>query len=216
MSGIGSTIVTVAMLLTCLVWLLLFRPSLKVSIAVLVAFVVVFQFFSPWFMQFLSSVAGASGGMTADLATDLGTQVTSYEYEGGSLWTRMTMYQDLLVLIANNPLGLGPGGLQQHFIANPSVTGLADPHNWWLEIAANYGIPAAIAFAALFMSTAVLLFKEFRRSCFAPCGIVLGLLSIPLIGSLAPSSFDYNTLAWLPFVLGVGLLVNRSRDKVPE
>lgn len=65
----------------------------------------------------------------------------------GSIHARLALWQVAIDMVRELPLlGVGP----MHFAYSYNGLG-AHPHNWWLQVAAEWGIPALIAFAIAFV-----------------------------------------------------------------
>jgi O-antigen ligase len=71
---------------------------------------------------------------------------------GKSLGYRLEYWTATLALIAEHPwLGVGPGNFRGHYLKHKlpqSSEEIADPHNFWFEVAAGSGVPAAIGLTA--------------------------------------------------------------------
>lgn len=83
---------------------------------------------------------------------------------GRSLAFRLEYWQATLAMIADYPLlGIGVGNFQEYYTAyklpQASET-IADPHNFTLEIAASAGVPAFVAFVAIFVASAFALRRD--------------------------------------------------------
>ncbi len=86
------------------------------------------------------------------IALGPGTFLERFSRVGESGQSRMTLYRDTLVLIADHPLmGVGPGMYRWHFRGYQSEDfghRYDHAHNDYLESAAEWGVPAALLFWA--------------------------------------------------------------------
>ncbi|MFR2466808.1 MAG: glycosyltransferase, partial [Clostridia bacterium] len=140
-------------------------------------------------------------------------QMSNLDTGSGSMWKRLTMYGDLAGIAAAHPFGVGPGMIGPYFEANPSASGLSNPHNWWLEFLCLYGIPATIAYAAFLFYALVQMAVRYRKTGQFTC--VLAIVSYIAVGfgSVAPSSFDYTAYAWIPVLLAIASFQNEEDRK---
>jgi hypothetical protein len=116
------------------------------------------------------------------------------------------MYKDLISHIIDNPLGVGPGAIQSFLQMHPSASGLVDPHNWWLEFALAYGWVPFVAY--LFFAGSFTFWMgraSLRARGTATLPIFIAFL-MSCIGCISPSSCDFNTIVWLPVLLGLAAL----------
>lgn len=125
-------------------------------------------------------------------AVDLGSRLTFTEAEGGNSFSeRLQFFEGALLMVQEEPLfGTGPSSFkfayqpyQQGFLA------LSDhPHNVWLKLAAERGLPAALCLLA-FLGYVFFKTSPFRKDVDRPFTLAAwtGLLAL-----LAHSMIDYN------------------------
>ena len=106
-------------------------------------------------------------------------------------------------------LGGGPGQAQTLMRTSPTPTGIVDPHNWWLEVLVNGGLPATILHGLLYFGLMVALFGIARRNAdrllrYLAASVMLALVGF-LIGALGPSSSISFAPLWV--LWGVGMAV---------
>lgn len=216
-ASLGSTIVSMGMLAAVALWGLAFQWRLRFKIAWITCAVAgVFFVSGAFFAQTgvlaelvqgsSSATTGPAAGSTAVL-NDFAVQSATYEQGYGSMWMRLTLYQQLISSIGANPLGVGPASIHAFLTENPTASGLIDPHNWWLEFALEYGwIPTL-----LYVSFNILLVIKLLRCREACDGYTLSIcaaLCAMYVGSIAPSSSDFNVLLWIPVLLGCAFLLS--------
>lgn len=82
---------------------------------------------------------------------------------GKSLGYRIEYWKSTIAMIGDNPIwGIGPGEFQNvypRYILPQSSEFIADPHNFALEVAALFGIPAVVAFCVFFCVLLISCFK---------------------------------------------------------
>lgn len=152
-------------------------------------------------------------------------------YEHNSLKTRIVMWESSLHMIKQNPLlGVGVGNYQPHYlnyIDNISEEDLSKssrehdhPHNMFLFIAAEQGIPSLIIFIIMiFIAIKISLFNIFRYKKFS-FGNLIGIISISMfivfiIHSFVDSTARYGHVGfYLIFVTIINyLLYEEMSDK---
>ena len=102
------------------------------------------------------------------LATGFAILVLGFIWKGGnsleSLKYRLEYWRGSLPIMQENPwLGIGWGSFRDHYLPHKlpeSSEEIADPHNFFIELAAVAGIPAAIAYLGWLIATLVALFRN--------------------------------------------------------
>lgn len=93
---------------------------------------------------------------------------------GKSLRYRFDYWQASWKIIRDNPiLGIGPGEFQSvypHYISPSASEFIADPHNFFFEIASLFGIPAACALLVFFLAVFITIIK--KGKCINECVLV--------------------------------------------
>ncbi len=214
---LGSTIVSLGMLLLFAVWQILRPKAWRFKVFQLLLALACVFLFAGWFNSFIvftvenwgiyRYVSVENRAVSAEsVANDLALQWLNYENGGGSMWMRIVMYKDLISHIIDNPLGVGPGAIQSFLQMHPSASGLVDPHNWWLEFALAYGWVPFVAY--LFFAGSFTFWMgraSLRARGTATLPIFIAFL-MSCIGCISPSSCDFNTIVWLPVLLGLAAL----------
>ncbi len=228
-SSLGSTIVSIGMLVAFILWRLATKGRSSVSALAQIALALFLVFLAPGgflaLLRELSEITRGLGPMTvdsfsvtnaADVTRDLGVQASNYKNGTGSMWARLTLYRDLLAAIAQNPFGVGGGGIHGYLTAVPSASGLIDPHSWFLEFALCYGwIPFVLYVATNVILVYGLLHRWDKGREDYPSRLC-ATLCVSYIASFSPSSSDFNTILWLPVILGFAFLASArgsSRQK---
>lgn len=74
-------------------------------------------------------------------------QYSSMALSEGSLYARLVIYADSLKAALHTAfLGIGPAAFSNYFYAHPSLSGLVNPHNLYLEMLVEYGLVITGAF----------------------------------------------------------------------
>lgn len=145
-------------------------------------------------------------------------------YGNNSLKTRVVMWESSIYMIKNNPiLGVGVGNYQSHYINYldnvvnenlPSASRDHDhPHNLFLFIAAEQGIPSLILFCImLFISVKISLFNIYKYEKFS-FGNLIGIVSLSIfivfiVHSMVDSTARYGHVGfYLIFITIVNYLL---------
>lgn len=139
------------------------------------------------------------------------TQHLNARQSYGSLYARFMIYVDSLKASVNTYfLGIGPAAFTNYFKAHPSISGLVNPHNLYLEILVEYGGIIAGFFTVGLFKLIYQLRKKIlksvdrntRRKLIAGCEMLV-LYSISCIAS---SSFIGYSWQWIVISLGTILL----------
>ena len=96
---------------------------------------------------------------------------SSFDVEEGSNQARLSNWQQAILIIKENPLGVGIG--MYSLAVNPTAD-YRQPiyaHNAYLDIAAELGIPAAILFVAILLSAFSIFWKSARKEPFFIAGV---------------------------------------------
>lgn len=227
----GSFIVTIAMIAGAGTFLIITRASLAKHAGIWTGAALIQIFISKWLYglliklygllsEFLSGIRGGEAAyeaidQTQTLGDALTDQIGNLIVRRGSLYYRLTIYIDSVkAFLHSHLLGLGPGGLRRYFVANPSASGLVDPHNWWLEVLAQFGLPVFAVYAALYIAVFAKAIVFYRRTRFWGYACTASMLTVFAIGCIAPSSLIRVPYQWLPIALGVSML--RSDYVLPD
>lgn len=216
-ASLGSTIVSIGMLVAIVIWSFTFQWRLCCKILCSLCAAACVFFFSEVFFDQVGvwaelvqgpALASASHavGSTAVLS-DFVVQGATYEQGYGSMWMRLTLYQQLVASIGENPLGVGPASMHSYLTENPTASGLIDPHNWWFEFALEYGwIPAVlyVLLNALLVVRLLCCRQIYGGYALSICAALCAMY----IGSIAPSSSDFNVLLWIPVLMGCAFLLS--------
>jgi O-antigen ligase len=134
----------------------------------------------------------------------------------GSGAVRSSLLEDGLRLVAQTDgVGVGAGNAEVRVRSLANFPGVANLHNWWLEVLVNGGLVGFALYLAFF---ATLLRGQLRvaRRATDPLlrylGLAGGLSLIGFIaGSLGPSTAIHFAPMWITFGLGIGTLVLAHR-----
>ncbi len=112
----------------------------------------------------------------------------------------------------SNGLGTGPGQLEYYIDKYPIeyTYYLKNPHNWWLEVLAKYGIPIFVLYILLLLYL-LYNFLHFRQ-CPLARGFAIALLGF-IPGSISPSGMMTFFPMWAFFILSIGYIKVLARKK---
>jgi O-antigen ligase len=150
---------------------------------------------------------------------DFGLLTEQLETRQGSGGVRSSLLDDGLGLVAETDgLGVGAGNAETHVRSLADFPGVANLHNWWLEVLVNGGL---VGFALYLLFYLTLLRGQARAARRADDPFVrylalAGALALIgwIVGSLGPSTAIHFAPMWIVFGLSMGALVlwRASRD----
>lgn len=210
-SGTGATIVTLALAAAFAVWLVFLKLGWKKNIGAVAGFLFISLGLSSWLMMgiqsFITLMSWNAGSALIDPMSDLGQHLANYSAGDGSLWNRLHMYSDLIKSIPDSyGLGFGPGGVLTYFQEHPSVSGLLNPHNWWLEVPVTYGIAITLLYICFLVYIVVCLIRKARLTGWFGYAIVLSGLASTFFAAVAPAQIDGFVFQWIAVILAVAIL----------
>lgn len=134
----------------------------------------------------------------------------------GSGAVRSSLLEDGLRLVAQTDgLGVGAGNAEVKVRSLANFPGVANLHNWWLEVLVNGGVIGFALYLALFTTLLRGQLRIARRTTdplLRYLGLAGGLSLIGFIaGSLGPSTAIHFAPMWITFGLGMGTLVLAQR-----
>ncbi len=156
---------------------------------------------------------------------DFNVLVTQVQTQQGSGGVRGALLTDGLGMVnETNGLGVGAGNAEARVRALADFPGVANLHNWWLEVLVNGGV-VGLAIYLLFYLT--LLRRQARASRTTQDPLVrymtlAGALALVgwIVGSVGPSTAIHFAPMWIAFGLGMGALVldrtTRNREESPS
>lgn len=132
----------------------------------------------------------------------------------GSLYVRiMITISSLKMVLKTKFMGIGPAGFTNYIKRNEKDSKLLDPHNWWMEIMAQYGV---IVFALYFLCTAVLCIKIYllyKKNGERKLLLFLCVAVTFCIVCVAPSNYLKFSYQWLIPSVGIVLLKYSSESQ---
>ena len=145
----------------------------------------------------------------------LGQQLETQEGSGG---VRSSLLNDGLGLVAETDgLGVGAGNAETHVRSLANFPGVANLHNWWLEVLVNGGI---VGFALYLLFYLTLLRRQMgaarrSRDPFVRYLALSGALALIgwILGSIGPSTAIHFAPMWIVFGLSMGALVLWQRER---
>lgn len=143
---------------------------------------------------------------------DFGILARQVEAGTGSGAVRASLTEEGLRLVAaTDGLGVGAGNAESEVRALASFPGVANLHNWWLEVLVNGGL-VGLALYLLFFLTLLRGQARAARATEDPLVRYLalaGTLALVgwIVGSLGPSTAIHFAPMWIMFGLGMGTLV---------
>ncbi len=142
-------------------------------------------------------------------------------YDHTSLKTRIVMWQSSLYMVQNNPvLGVGTGNYQPHYLEYIDSVSEVElhsnsrkhdhPHNMFLFIAAEQGIPSLILFLIMiFIAIKISLFNIFNYKGFSLENLLgitlLSMIIVFMVHSMVDSTARYGHVGF--FIIGI-LIIN--------
>jgi O-antigen ligase len=149
---------------------------------------------------------------------DFNVLVTQVQTQQGSGGVRGALLGDGLALVTEtNGLGVGAGNAEARVRALTDFPGVANLHNWWLEVLVDGGV-VGLALYLLFFAT--LLRRQTRvfrraRDPLVRYMALAGSLALVgwIVGSVGPSTAIHFAPMWIVFGLGMGALVLDGRTR---
>jgi O-antigen ligase len=150
---------------------------------------------------------------------DFGILATQLESQEGSGGVRASLLDDGLGLVAETDgLGVGAGNAETRVRSLANFPGVANLHNWWLEVLVNGGVVGFALYVAFYLT---LLRRQARaaRRTHDPLVRYLGLAGTLalvgwIVGSIGPSTAIHFAPMWIVFGLGMGALVLARREEL--
>ncbi|WP_085522146.1 O-antigen ligase family protein [Tuberibacillus sp. Marseille-P3662] len=132
---------------------------------------------------------------------------------GKSIDIRINLIKNsLLFLVDTFGLGVGSNNAKyyiDHYSIFPTYTVL-DIHNWWVEIAVNYGIFVFIGYLVLYLSLLISLYRIYKSTDNGKekmiCEALLGGMFVFIFASISPSSILTLHYQWIFFAFTIGFL----------
>ena len=164
---------------------------------------------------------GGAGPVKLDNRTvtklNFGLLADQLQTQQGSGGVRASLLDDGLHLVADtNGLGVGAGNAETHVRSLADFPGVANLHDWWLEVLVDGGV---VGFALYLLFYLTLLRRQTRAARRTTDPLVrymclAGTLSLVgwVIGSIGPSTAIHFAPMWIVFGLGMGALVLATRE----
>ena len=151
---------------------------------------------------------------------DIGLLATQFDSGTGSGGVRGALLDDGLAIVGEtNGLGVGAGNAETRVRALEDFPGVANLHNWWLEVLVDGGVVGFALYLLFFLTLLRGQTRAARRSgdplvrymCLAGALSLIGWI----LGSLGPSTAIHFAPMWIMFGLGMGALVlaRQERDR---
>ena len=152
---------------------------------------------------------------------DFNVLVTQVQTQQGSGGVRGALLTDGLSIVnESDGLGVGAGNAESRVRSLADFPGVANLHNWWLEVLVNGGV---VGFSLYLLFFLTLLRRQARASRRARDPLVrymtlAGALSLIgwIVGSVGPSTAIHFAPMWIVFGLGMGALVLDGRTRGEE
>ena len=142
------------------------------------------------------------------LGDTLAIQVERMDEGIGSLAYRLNTYKITIIetFVTSKGIGFGPGSFSNYFSRfTESESMMSNPHCFWLEILAEYGVLILLMFATalvLIMASLMANYMKTKKTQFA--AITASGVSL-VIASVAPSTYLKYTYYWIPIALAIFL-----------
>jgi len=151
---------------------------------------------------------------------DFGILSQQLETQEGSGGVRASLLSDGLGLVAETDgLGVGAGNAEGQVRSLANFPGVANLHNWWLEVLVNGGIVGFALYLVFYLTLLRGQVRAARRTQdrFVRYLSLAGALALIgwILGSIGPSTAIHFAPMWIVFGLSMGALVlwRRSRDE---
>lgn len=135
----------------------------------------------------------------------------------GSAYVRLNVYKNgILALRDSNYLGVGPGNFETSVIMYYETFGIINPHNWWIELATNYGLLIFSLYLLLIILLMIYLLKGFKKNpiqntVYLPLFLLLIGFSV---GNIGPSGTFNYFFVWAFHGLIIGsIYTNKVAEK---
>jgi O-antigen ligase len=131
---------------------------------------------------------------------------------------RSSLLSDGLGLVAETDgLGVGAGNAEGEVRSLANFPGVANLHNWWLEVLVNGGIVGFALYLLFYLTLLRGQTRAARRAAdpFVRYLALAGALALIgwIVGSIGPSSAIHYAPMWIVFGLGMGALVLWRRSE---
>jgi O-antigen ligase len=142
------------------------------------------------------------------------------EAETGSGAVRSSLLEEgLRIVRETGGLGVGAGNAEVRVRTLANFPGVANLHNWWLEVLVNGGIVGLALYLAFFLTLLRGQLRAARRSSdrlIRYLGLAGGLSLVGYVaGSLGPSTAIHFAPMWITFGLGIATLALHRRQAPP-
>jgi teichuronic acid biosynthesis protein TuaE len=148
---------------------------------------------------------------------DFGILAQQVEYDTGSGAVRGTLLSDGLAIVADSDgLGVGAGNAEVRVRSLDAFPGVANLHNWWLEVLVDGGVVGFALYVAFYL---VLLRGQTRAARrtgdpftrYMALAGALGMIGW-IIGSVGPSTAIHYAPMWITFGLAMGAIVRARHE----
>ena len=142
-------------------------------------------------------------------------QVENNELGVGSMALRLNTYRITLyeTFVTSKGLGFGAGSYSnyfQKFVESDYI--VANPHCFWLEILAEYGILILLLFVTVLVMLMMSLIIRWGKTKDERCISVIASGAALIIASVAPSRYIKTSYLWIPIALAVYLADSYEPD----
>jgi teichuronic acid biosynthesis protein TuaE len=193
-------------------FLFLLRTGSKIKVLVLAGLIVLLILFTVpgWAENVVDTVSVQLSSLTSPATADSGL---------GSIDIRLNLLRNSSVFLVDSyGFGVGAGNAEYH-MANFQVydtEGILNPHNWWAEIAVNWGVFVLIGYTVFYLGILLKLYAIYGRlrgkSEKMICEALLVGLVVFFFASMSSSSIMAFAPQWLFFAFALGFL-NYCRTK---
>ncbi len=150
---------------------------------------------------------------------DLRVLLRQQQQQSGSGAVRTAVLQEGVGLVRDTlGLGVGAGNAETRLQSLDTFTGVANLHNWWMEVLVDLGVPGLALFIGFYLTLLRGQFRAARRAAdpfVRWLGLACGLALVGFIaGSLGPSSVIHFAPMWITFGLGMlTMALHRAADR---
>ena len=138
---------------------------------------------------------------------------TPYQLTAGSTIVRINLIKNsIYFLVTHFGFGVGAGNIEKHIahFAKYPTYGITNPHNWWVEILADYGLFIFIGYLFFYLGLIYNLWRTWHKISNRQEKMICEALLISLIGfslaSISPSSIMALEYHWIFFAFVLAFL----------
>lgn len=208
-------------------YLITIRAKIWAYVGGLAMVVAVQKYIGGWVAKLLHLFPTFLGGSSTTPVTEyvggaysleevVASQLSGYGENVGSMFNRLWIWLDGLAGVLHTyGLGVGPAAFGRYIASVGSKSYLTNPHSWWLEILAQYGIVIFLGYTVLIVIAFIQLIRLCWKSPNSNMARIIGLCAAFVLACMSPSSVIQMSAIWLPagLCLAAGKLYAEEKEK---